>query len=159
MNRDNELLGKMMKAKCMDRDCCYFGQNVTDSCKCSGSRMNTTTPPTPRTNALLSGIDSFGNIPTMEDRFQRMCRHARELERELTAASKWILVSERLPEIGVNVLTASWAHNKPNSERVISIMQRGEPHEHGEWWERDTYIGDNERYPATHWKPIEPPKE
>lgn len=40
---------------------------------------------TPRTDALLSGIDSFGRIPTMEDRFQRMCRHARHLEREVTA--------------------------------------------------------------------------
>ena len=38
--------------------------------------------PTPRTDALLSGIDSFGNIPTMEDRYQRMCRHARQLEIE-----------------------------------------------------------------------------
>lgn len=43
---------------------------------------------TPRTDALLSGVDSFGNIPTMEDRFQRMCRHARTLERDLTAATK-----------------------------------------------------------------------
>lgn len=43
---------------------------------------------TPRTDAQLSGIDSFGNIPTPEDRFQRMCRHARILETELAAAAE-----------------------------------------------------------------------
>ena len=62
--------------------------------------------PTPRTDALLSGVDSFGNIPTMEDRFQRMCRHARTLERELTAAESALEGANQWRNLSVTAIAA-----------------------------------------------------
>jgi hypothetical protein len=72
--------------------------------------------PTPRTDGLLSGVDSFGNIPTMEDRFQRMCRHARTLERELSALQAPASLPDE-PNAVVNlILGCDKIHDKPRGE-------------------------------------------
>jgi hypothetical protein len=88
---------------------------------------------------------------------------ARQLELSLSQcreAQRWIPVSERLPEIGEKVFISIWAHNRTDTERLQMIGYIGKPHEYGEWWHEDGFLGDSETYTPTHWRPLpSAPKE
>lgn len=79
--------------------------------------------------------------------------HIAELEAriaELEAKQRWIPVSERLPEVEVNVLAA--VYDASNSSVSMQILKH---HGEGKWFFWDTCY-----YVVTHWMPLpEPPED
>ena len=78
------------------------------------------------------------------------CHRIELSERQLKTLrdSRWIAVSERLPDIGVSVLCLS---KEPPGEDLVWIGQR----EQYEWY----FPGANEMGEPTHWMPLPEPPE
>lgn len=67
-------------------------------------------------------------------------------------ATKWIPVTERLPEEGKEVLAFGYWH-----EKFQPLMCYLSPHRKGEWF---TTVAGQQVYTITHWMPLPPaPKE